>query len=77
MGRLSTAATLLLILIIGGPAAARSREPAGFSIGVTGGTLGIGPEIAYRFSETLGVRGNATFLSISHGLNSGDIHYPL
>jgi hypothetical protein len=75
MGRLSTAATLLLILIIGGPAAARSREPAGFSIGVTGGTLGIGPEIAYRFSETLGVRGNATFLSISHGLNSGDIHY--
>ena len=75
MGRLSAAAALLMILIVAGHAAARSDDPARFSIGVTGGTLGIGPEIAYRFSETLGVRGNATFLSLSHGLNSGDIHY--
>ena len=66
MGRLSAAAALLMILIVAGHAAARSDDPARFSIGVTGGTLGIGPEIAYRFSETLGVRGNATFLSLSH-----------
>lgn len=43
--------------------------------GITGGTLGIGPEIGYRLSENIGVRANASFLSISHGFDSDDIEY--
>lgn len=46
-----------------------------FRVGVTGGTLGIGPEIAYRLSDRIGVRANATFLSISHDFDSDDIEY--
>jgi len=45
------------------------------SFGVTGGTLGIGPEAGYRFSNTVGLRANATFLSVSHGFDSDDIDY--
>jgi hypothetical protein len=36
---------------------------------ITGGTLGIGPEIGYRLSD------NATFLSFSHDFSSDDIDY--
>lgn len=62
-----------LALAASAPAIAQSSP--GVSVGVTGGTLGIGPEVAYRFSDTLGVRGNATFLSVSRGVNSNDIDY--
>jgi hypothetical protein len=43
--------------------------------GVTGGTLGVGPELGYRASDMFGVRANATFLNISHGFDSGDLAY--
>lgn len=43
--------------------------------GVTGGTLGIGPELGYRASDMFGVRANATFLNVSHGFDSGDLDY--
>jgi hypothetical protein len=56
------------------PALAQSAG-GGVSVGVTGGTLGIGPEVAYRFSDTLGVRGNATFLSVGRKVQSDDIDY--
>jgi hypothetical protein len=46
-----------------------------FSIGITGGTLGIGPEAGYRVSEHFGVRANASLLSVSHGFTSDDIDY--
>jgi hypothetical protein len=40
----------------------------GLSVGVTGGTLGVGPEIGYRLNPLLGVRASATFLGLSgHG----------
>ncbi|HET7605351.1 MAG TPA: hypothetical protein VFK28_04705 [Sphingomicrobium sp.] len=55
------------------PAFAQSSP--GVSVGVTGGTLGIGPEAAYRFSNTLGVRGNATFLGVGRSVESDDIDY--
>jgi len=45
------------------------------SVGVTGGTLGIGPEVGYRVNETIGIRANATFLSVSHDISSDDIDY--
>lgn len=57
------------------PALAKEGDNARLSVGVTAGTLGIGPEVGYRFSNNLGVRGNASFLSISHDLNSNDINY--
>jgi hypothetical protein len=39
----------------------------------TGGTLGIGPEGGYRFSKAVGVRANATFLSISRGFDRDEV----
>ncbi|MCH4151176.1 MAG: hypothetical protein LKF30_04405 [Sphingobium sp.] len=48
---------------------------ARLKLGITAGTLGIGPEVSYRISERLGVRGNATFLSISRDIDSDDITY--
>lgn len=45
------------------------------SVGVTGGSLGIGPEAAIRVSPVLGLRANATFLGVSHSVDSDDITY--
>ncbi len=45
------------------------------SIGITGGTLGIGPEIGVRVADNFGVRGNATFLSFSGDYDSDDVTY--
>jgi hypothetical protein len=49
------------------PAVAQDTASAA-SVGVTGGTLGIGPEIGWR-TENLGVRGSATFFSLSRGVD--------
>lgn len=46
-----------------------------FRIGLTAGTLGIGPEIGYRANRTIGVRANATFLSFSHSVKSNNVRY--
>jgi hypothetical protein len=46
-----------------------------FSLGVTGGTLGVGPEVGYRVNKTIGVRANATFLSFSHTVKSDNVRY--
>jgi hypothetical protein len=64
---------ILSILGLTAPAAAQTA-PSGFTAAVTGGTLGIGPEVAFR-GQRFGVRGNATFLSFSHGFDSDDIEY--
>lgn len=45
------------------------------NVGVTAGTLGIGPELGFRLNETFGVRGNVTFFSLSHHVNSDDVRY--
>lgn len=61
---------------VSAPALAQIQEDdARFKVGVTGGTLGVGPEVSYRVSETIGVRGNATFFSISRDIDSDDITY--
>jgi hypothetical protein len=46
-----------------------------FRIGVTAGTLGIGPEIGYRANRTVGLRANATFLSFDHSVKSNNVRY--
>ena len=54
---------------------ALADDDARLSVGITGGTLGIGPEIGYRLSKNFGVRANASFLSISHNIDSDNITY--
>ncbi len=46
-----------------------------FSVAVTGGTLGVGPEIGWRLSDHIGIRGSATFLSVSASFDSEDAEY--
>lgn len=58
------------------PAGAQSTGRAGSaSVGITGGTLGIGPEVDYRVSDLVAIRANGTFLSASHDVDSDDISY--
>ncbi|HEX8486816.1 hypothetical protein [Sphingomonas sp.] len=45
------------------------------SAAVTAGTLGIGPEVGFRFSDHIGVRGSATFFGVSSDFDSDDITY--
>lgn len=60
-----------IAMLVAGPALAEGN----LSFGITGGTLGIGPQIGYRFNKQLGVRADATFLSLSHSFSSNDLHY--
>lgn len=52
-----------------------AQDAGGVTVGVTGGTLGIGPEASYRFSKSVGVRGNLTFLNVDRSVDSDDIEY--
>jgi hypothetical protein len=61
-------------MAIAAPAAAQDGA-AGVMLGVTAGTLGIGPEVTWRASPLLGVRANATFLGLGHEIDSSDITY--
>jgi hypothetical protein len=47
----------------------------GWSVGVTGGTLGVGPQVAFRPNEHFGIRANAGFLSVSRDEEVDDIDY--
>jgi hypothetical protein len=67
-----TAIAAALALVAANPAQAADGR---LSARITAGTLGIGPEIGYRLTDKVGVRGNATFLSFSHNFSSDDIDY--
>src|SRR5262245_25666566 len=54
------------------PAAADEGE---WTLGVSGGTLGVGPELAYRFKPHFGLRANAGFFSHSDTDELDDIEY--
>jgi len=54
---------------------AMAQDEGGLSLGVTGGTLGIGPELGYRASRNFGARASATFLGISRDVESDDVNY--
>jgi len=56
------------------PAVAQ-EQTSQFAIGVSAGTLGIGPEVTVRVSPLLAVRGNATFLGFGHSVDGDDIEY--
>jgi hypothetical protein len=68
-------AALLAAASLGAAPALAQGDDARVSLGVTAGTLGIGPEVGYRVSENIGVRANATFFSFSHNIHSDDIRY--
>ena len=51
------------------PALAQEQNST-ISAGVTAGTLGIGPEAGFRFSDTVGVRASATFFGIDGNFDS-------
>ena len=44
-------------------------------VGVSAGTLGIGPEVGYRYGAHAGVRANAGFLHFNHSEEIDDIDY--
>jgi hypothetical protein len=44
-------------------------------LGITGGLLGIGPELNWRPHNNVGARINGTFFSVSQTLDDGDISY--
>ncbi len=54
---------------------AQAQDAATFGIGVTGGTLGIGPEASVGVGKHLGLRANATFLSINGSYSTSDLDY--
>lgn len=64
-------------LLLAMPGAALAQDEAGGHIyaGITGGTLGIGPEVGYRLSERFGVRASASFLGVNHEFDSDEITY--
>lgn len=62
-------------LAITTPAVAQDTTAGSTTVGVTGGTLGIGPEAAVRISENVGIRGNLTFFGYSHDAESDGVDY--
>ena len=54
------------------PAVAQDSQ---WSVGLIGGTLGIGPQVAFRPNPYLGLRANAAFLSVSRDEEVDDINY--
>jgi hypothetical protein len=61
-------------LVAAGPAMAQD-DASGFTVGVTGGTLGVGPEVGFRASPMFGVRASASFLDVSRDFDIDDINY--
>jgi hypothetical protein len=50
-------------------------EDGSVAVGVTGGTLGLGPEVSWRFSEHAGLRANGGFFNASRNEDLDDIEY--
>ncbi len=66
----------LLCVAIAGAVAGSARAGDGhFRFGVTGGTLGVGPEIAWRIGKAAALRANATYLSLAPNFQSDGIDY--
>ena len=51
------------------------EEPSAASVAIKAGTLGIGPEVGFRPSETFGIRANATFFGVGTEFDSDDVNY--
>jgi hypothetical protein len=56
-------------------APAFAQEASRFTLGVTAGSLGVGPELTYDINSKLDVRGSAGFLNINHDFTTSDLRY--
>jgi hypothetical protein len=54
------------------PALAQESQ---WGFGITGGTLGVGPQLSYRPNPYIGLRANAAFLSVTRDARVDDIEY--
>ncbi|MEG8015280.1 hypothetical protein [Sphingomonas sp. 22R3R2A-7] len=77
--KLAYAMSVAFVTMIPAAVAAQDALPAdkglGVAVGLTAGTLGIGPEVGFRISDHLGIRGNASFLGINGNYESDDLEY--
>lgn len=77
--KLGLGAAALVAMALGSATASAQTEAGSdagrFSIGVTAGTTGVGPRLAYRMNEVFGVRAEASFLGLDHTFTSGGITY--
>lgn len=66
---------LCSLAFIAPAASAQDKDHARFGAGITGGTLGIGPELSAGLGENFGLRANATFLGFSGDFSTNDLDY--
>ncbi len=67
---------MVVLLALGGiPLAAGAAEGGQWHVGVSGGTLGISPEVGYRFGSHTGLRLNGGFLDFDRSEEIDDIDY--
>jgi len=67
---------IAMITAVASPANAQDNSrDSRWSVGLIGGTLGIGPQVAFRANPYFGVRANAGFLSVSRDEEVDDIDY--
>jgi hypothetical protein len=69
------AAGMIAAVALATAAGANAAEDSKWVVGVTGGTLGIGPELGYRYNERVGVRADAAFFSYDRNEEIDDIDY--
>ncbi len=65
----------IIALAAGAVSAPAVADEGRLAIGITGGTLGIGPEVSFRFSDHLGLRANGGFYDYSNTDDLDDIEY--
>jgi hypothetical protein len=75
MFRAKAAAGALAVVAMLGAGGAAAAEGGVWSLGVSGGTLGISPELGYRFGEHGGLRLNGGFLDYDRSEEIDDIDY--
>lgn len=69
-------ASLFLLPVMAAPASALPlASVTGITVGVTGGTLGVGPEVSYAVNPLIAVRASATFLGFSGNGHVADYRY--
>lgn len=75
MSRASALAATVAAMAMCGAGSAMAAEGGIWSLGVSGGTLGISPEVGYRFGEHGGLRLNGGFFDYDRNEEIDDIDY--
>lgn len=75
MSSVKAAACALVAAAMFHSAGAAAADGGNWSIGVSGGTIGISPEIGYRFNRAVGVRVNGGFYNYDSTEEVDDVEY--